>query len=257
MNDSISSFGEKAQELSKTPLGILGLFILLVYAVAATAAGFSPQLPAEGRMILIYFIVFFPLIVLFVFSWLLTKHFYKIIYRPGLIDEENYVTMISSLTAASIKQIDSTFTGTDEDIKRLTQIVKESKQTRKSYADNDFKEILWVDDYPSNNVHERKAFEAMGISFSLALSTQEAKQLLENIKFDAIISDMGRKEGPQEGYILLDEIRNRGDLTPFFIYSTSGSDEHRKIARERGAQGATNNAQELFQMVVRTFLRKH
>jgi CheY-like chemotaxis protein len=47
----------------------------------------------------------------------------------------------------------------------------------------------------------------MGITFTLARSTQEALATLSKQRFAAIISDMGRKEGPSEGYVLLDAVR--------------------------------------------------
>ena len=54
--------------------------------------------------------------------------------------------------------------------------------------------VLWVDDKPSNNIHERKALEALGIRFVLATSTDEALEKLKRQSFDAIISDMGRPQ---------------------------------------------------------------
>jgi hypothetical protein len=57
--------------------------------------------------------------------------------------------------------------------------------------------ILWVNDRPENNVYERKAMESMGLEFTLVLSTDEAIQMLGVRRFAAIISDMGRKEGPR------------------------------------------------------------
>ena len=110
--------------------------------------------------------------------------------------------------------------------------------------------ILWVDDRPENNAYERQAFESQGIQVSLALSTDEALENLKSNKYAAIISDMGRKEGPQEGYVLLEKLRTNGNDTPFFIYAGSNAPEHKKMARERGAQGSTNRAQELFQLVM-------
>ncbi|MDK7838786.1 response regulator, partial [Klebsiella pneumoniae] len=95
--------------------------------------------------------------------------------------------------------------------------------------------ILWVDDRPENNVYERQAFEAQGIEFALALSTDEALELLKTNKFAAIISDMDRKEGAQEGYVLLERLRAMGDKTPFMIYASSDLPEHKRMARERGA----------------------
>jgi CheY-like chemotaxis protein len=109
--------------------------------------------------------------------------------------------------------------------------------------------ILWVDDRPHNNNYERGALESIGFRFVLALSTNEALQILSRQQFAAIISDMGRNEGPREGYALLDALRSRGDRTPFFIYAGSNAPKHKREAIVRGAQGSTNDPQELFELV--------
>ena len=109
--------------------------------------------------------------------------------------------------------------------------------------------ILWVDDRPDNNTYERGAFESIGFRFTLALSTKEAQQFLSRQRFAAIVSDMGRKEGPREGYALLEALRSTGDQTPFFIYTGSNAPEHKREAAARGAQGSTNDPQELFELV--------
>lgn len=110
--------------------------------------------------------------------------------------------------------------------------------------------ILWVDDRPNNNVYERKAFEAMGFEFTLALTTDEALKILAQRRFAAIISDMGRKEGPREGYALLEAVRATDKDTPFFIYASSRAPKHQREAASRGAQGTTNVLQELLDMVL-------
>jgi len=112
--------------------------------------------------------------------------------------------------------------------------------------------ILWVDDRPENNVYERQTMEAMGFEFALALSTSDALRQLETQEFAAIISDMGRKEGPREGYVLLEAVRAKDKRTPFFIYAGSRAPEHRREAELHGAQGTTNIANELVEMVVST-----
>ncbi|MDY7084469.1 MAG: TIR domain-containing protein [Actinomycetota bacterium] len=112
------------------------------------------------------------------------------------------------------------------------------------------REILWVDDQPANNRHERKALESFGIEFALAESTAEALDILSRRRFAAIISDMGRREGPQEGYRLLEALRRKDQSTPFFIYAGSAAPEHKRMAQERGAQGTTNVPNELVDMVL-------
>ena len=112
--------------------------------------------------------------------------------------------------------------------------------------------VLWVDDNPNNNSYERQALEALGVSFVLAQSTDEALKKIsrQRQRFDAIISDMGRPPDSRAGYTLLDKLRSRGDQTPFIIYAGSRDPEHVAESRRRGAIGCTNNANELFEMVL-------
>jgi DNA-binding NtrC family response regulator len=92
----------------------------------------------------------------------------------------------------------------------------------------------------------------MGLQFTLVESTDEALHILTTDRFAAIISDMGRKEGPREGYKLLEAIRAKDKTTPFFIYAGSNAPQHRREAALRGAQGTTNIAEELIDMVTRS-----
>lgn len=127
--------------------------------------------------------------------------------------------------------------------KQLNPISKPSLQDKQG-------EILWVDDRPHNNIFERQAFESMNLNITLALSTNEALKKLSKKEFDVIISDMGRLEGPREGYVLLDTLRQQGNQTPFFIYAGSNALEHKLEIKEHGGQGTTNHFQELSQMVI-------
>lgn len=110
--------------------------------------------------------------------------------------------------------------------------------------------VLWVDDRPNNNINERRSLAALGLSFVLATSTEDAIEKLSHRSFDAIISDMGRPPDPRAGYTLLDKLRARGDQTPFIIYAGSRSLEHRAEAIRHGAVGCTNRPDELFEMVL-------
>jgi len=128
----------------------------------------------------------------------------------------------------------------------------QSSQSARTEPSDDWRnKILWVDDDPDNNVYERKSMESMGLEFTLALSTDQALSLLASRRFAAIISDMGRKEGPREGYALLEALRAKDKSTPFFIYAGSDAPEHQREAALRGAQGSTNIPLDLFEMVTR------
>jgi CheY-like chemotaxis protein len=143
----------------------------------------------------------------------------------------------------------------DSDIAGIVKAVQYVGPRTASSPDGWRNQILWVDDRPDNNIHERRAFEALGLEFTLALSTDEALGILSSGKFAAVISDMGRREGPREGYVLLDEIRKRHDSTPLFFYASSNAPEHKRETAEHGGQGCTNNAQELFEMVTRAVIK--
>ena len=115
--------------------------------------------------------------------------------------------------------------------------------------------LIWVDDNPNNNSYERQALEALGINFVLAISTDEALKKISRQRFDAIISDMGRPPDSRAGYTLLDKLRSTGDQTPFIIYAGSTDPEHIVESRRHGAIGCTNNANELFEIVLFTLGR--
>jgi DNA-binding NtrC family response regulator len=96
----------------------------------------------------------------------------------------------------------------------------------------------------------------MGLSFTLSLSTDDALDQLKRNRFAAIISDMGRREGPREGYELLAKVRETDERTPFFVYAGSKSAELEREALSLGAQGNTNDPQELFRMVMRAVVAR-
>lgn len=110
--------------------------------------------------------------------------------------------------------------------------------------------ILWVDDNPDNNVWERRALEAYGVRFELATDTDQAMARLGTRPFAAIISDMGRRGDGHAGYTLLERVRTTGITVPYFIYAGSRAPEHVREALARGAQGTTNDPEELVEMVV-------
>ena len=79
------------------------------------------------------------------------------------------------------------------------------------------RKVLWVDDHPSNNIHEMKALSALGFSFTKALSNQEAVAALKSQHFDLIISDIGRDSG-ESGLDILREARELVADTAVIFY---------------------------------------
>ncbi|MFJ5507873.1 response regulator [Pectobacterium jejuense] len=109
--------------------------------------------------------------------------------------------------------------------------------------------ILWVDDRRNLINNEIRALNEVGVNVQWAISTSEALKKINEMKFDVVISDMGRPEGRCAGYSLLDEMKRIKPDIPFIIYAGSNDIEHRREANKRGAFGSTNNAYELFNYI--------
>jgi CheY-like chemotaxis protein len=257
MSRQLTDFNDTAKSLARNPLGIIALFIVLVYGLAAlvtlTGGSFTPF----ERVPLVYFLVFFPVLVLVIFAWLVSGHSAKLFAPGDFKNEENYVltqlAAVASLTAAATKNSKPV---SEFDLRSIVQVVHEIGPAAVSTGERRGTRILWVDDHPENNVYEREAFEAIGMSIYSALTTSEALQALNSNRFAAVISDMGRAEGPREGFVLLDRLRETGDKIPYFIYSATRTPELVRDTMALGGQGCTTNAQELFEMVSKSVIER-
>lgn len=226
---------------------------MLVYGLAALVLVFGGNLTFPERLPIIIFLVVFPLIVLGAFLWLVIKHNQRLYAPRDFADEGNWVKMQLETVASIAAAKESAANHEVLDVEKLAKMVVRHAENRSLMhpgLGRWSRRILWVDDRPGNNTYERRAFESQGYSIQLATSTKQALHILEDQQFSAIISDMSRPEGSQEGYVLLDAIRERGIRTPFFIYASSRSDEHRREAVAHGGNGATNLPDELFDMVM-------
>ena len=228
---------------------------MLVYGIASLVAILTEAGAGNERQPLIYFLVFFPVLVLAVFAWLVSKHSDKLYGPSDFTNEENYMKLV---TVASLGAATGRHQGpaTEADIRKIVESVQYVTATRPGGISNWRNQILWVDDRPENNTYEREAFEAIGLRFTLVLSTDEAFEKLSQNKYSVIISDMGRREGPREGYVLLDRLRKDGDLTPLFFYATSNAPEHVQETLEHGGQGCTNDPRHLFEMVTKAIIER-
>ncbi len=111
--------------------------------------------------------------------------------------------------------------------------------------------ILWVDDRPENNAYERKALEALGLSFVISKSTDDAVRRMQERSFDAVISDMGRPEGERAGLLLLNELQKRGFDKPYFIYTLNADTDAAREALRAGATSVVTTPVDLFEAVIR------
>ena len=247
MSYSQSQMINAAKSLSRNPLSIIALFIVLVYVFASLVITLTSSLNSNERLPLVYFLVLFPILVLIVFAWLVSNHSDKL-YGPSDFRTDNSFIKFKQVSNLSFATAKSFSNPSDSDTNRIAEVVQKYDKPTDKWQ----KRILWVDDLPNNNIYERRTFEELGLKITLARSTNEALEAMEKQTFEVVISDMGRKEGPREGYVLLDTMRTTGNQIPLFIYASSNSLEHKQETQEHGGQGCTNNPIELYSLVTDT-----
>jgi hypothetical protein len=91
MNDQ---FERTAVKLSQGPLGIIALFIVLIYGFASMVLGFARDIGESNRSILVWFLVSFPVFVFFTFAWLVSGHHSKL-YPPQAFREDGYFVSLA------------------------------------------------------------------------------------------------------------------------------------------------------------------
>jgi tetratricopeptide (TPR) repeat protein len=93
-------FWEAAKAFSRNPLGIIGLFQLLVYAIAGLVAAVGTSFTPFQRNALTAFFVGFPVVILGVFAWLVTRHSGKLFAPSDYRDDANYLQAVQTVRAA-------------------------------------------------------------------------------------------------------------------------------------------------------------
>jgi len=103
--------------------------------------------------------------------------------------------------------------------------------------------VLWVDDHPENNRHEMEALSAIGFSFQIARSNEEAVASLKTTYFNLVISDIGRDSG-ESGSVLPEKVRELSISVPFVFYIGS-----RHATKTNDGYPVTITPQELFNAI--------
>lgn len=93
----MGGIGGSARALSRSPLGIIALFIVLVYGIAGLVLSISSSdLPDGAVWPLVLFLALFPALVLGVFAWLVAKHHTKLYAPMDYPDQDGFFRALSS-----------------------------------------------------------------------------------------------------------------------------------------------------------------
>lgn len=150
--------------VAKNPIGVIGLFLVLVEAIAAFVVTQS-SLPYSLNLILVLFIALFPLAVLLVFYMLVTRHHKKLYSPSDFKDEKNFVNTYDSATQIErFVEVDTTEgieTTSAKEGMSISDInlIKDSLNTivsmQKSLTDKDKEEETAIVEHAEKTINER------------------------------------------------------------------------------------------------------
>jgi hypothetical protein len=143
-NQSVGQFFQGAKGLSGSPLGIIALFILLVYGFAALTFGLSIGKLGEERLIIIWFLVGFPVLVLFVFTLLVIYHHRKLYGPTDFANQEDFLKLQEQLERSEKKvQILQEVSNVAVDLEPPTEKFERKKLRRTVKHSDDPQKELW------------------------------------------------------------------------------------------------------------------
>jgi len=189
MAGDLKTFGQATISLTRSPLGIIALFIVMVYGFASILTAFTSTLSGYERMPLICFLVVFPVLVLGVFTWLVAYHSDKIYGPADPRTDENYLRMkasaVASLTAASTPTDDHV---SHANVEQIVRVVESAAIGAIAGGQHSHCRILWVDPEPLKSTYTRNALQAMGISSIVVRSAMKAPERVSQSNFAAVVA---------------------------------------------------------------------
>jgi CheY-like chemotaxis protein len=235
----------------RNPVAVIAVLVLVVYTLVCLVLATGSDLRDFDRTMLICFVVFFPILILFVFVWPVMRRTGRVSEAVDSTDDATFLAVMSLLLNAqterngdeqSVVQAEETAAAVFAACRRLDG----NPGTRRR--------ILWIDDKPDNNVLERQAFERLGIRVDSTPSTASGTQDWMQQEYGAIVvSDSERLTGRLDELLQPSSMVASGDrTTPVFVYTASDRDDQRLEAINRGAQDATGRPSALFDMVMRS-----
>lgn len=129
--------------LTKNPLGIIGLFISLIYGFACLVLSTSISNLSEPteRLPLIWFIIVFPIVILAAFLFLVVNHHEKL-YAPGdFRNDDSFIETMNGKRIKEKKEQEVELLVNAEESENETEIIDEFKKEETSLKEKTVKEI--------------------------------------------------------------------------------------------------------------------
>ena len=180
------------KDLVRNPLGIVALFIFLIYGIASLLLGLTASVLESGeRYLLVSFVVVFPIVVLLAFYRLVTLHHGKL-YSPGdFKDEANFFRM---LTPA-------------EDYSRLNEGVEEVILNNSGIVPNEISNEV---NEPAAEIGSSRADQASHVDRPVSASSDESAVVTANMdsvgNYHArLVAEMAKKDELTKNLLSIDQ----------------------------------------------------
>lgn len=119
-------------------------------------------------------------------------------------------------------------------------------------------EVLWVDEHPNRNLHERLALEALGIRFTLARNPAMVLRVPVQARrqYTAVIAGLDSTPGtiPVSGLQVHEILTGDSSPIPFIVYAPPASLEPHRQAMEERRLPSTSLPEELFRFITQAVL---
>ncbi|MBB6401925.1 hypothetical protein HNP92_001230 [Methanococcus maripaludis] len=124
---SSEDFSNTAINLSKNPLGIIGLCISFVYGLGVIVL-YSPGIDYYQRWFLIIFLMVFPFFILVIFYKLVTKHHDKLYAPYDFQNEDNFIRLSKKVDDIGITMEKVQKAIDDQPLYKYTKLSEEGKR---------------------------------------------------------------------------------------------------------------------------------
>lgn len=186
---------EGMKGLTKNPLGILAVFLGVLYGVAGLLLGVDSKPLTDSNQTIITWLVFtFPFVSLFVFAWLVAKHHTKLYGPRDYRSDKSFLGSIQTTTPEEQQQ------KLDQEAEALQLEPPATDETGAEVADADIKVRLEPTTKTSESLVDRRRQIFAAESKILNLLDQEFDELKRQVK---LISRSGRS-------ILIDAVARKG-----------------------------------------------
>lgn len=198
MSEQLPTFTNSAKELARNPLGIIALFIVLVYGFACLLFSVSASnIEPMERQPIIWFVVLFPVVVLFLFGWLVSRHHDKLYAPQDYRNDDSFLKTIKQKaieTSETKVHVDDLleFGGDLEIITENQKLIESDMNKRGLSHEGDTSKVLvrQLAATQAINWFERTYFNIFGSQIKLCklsatkngLSLERAKEIFTDVK---------------------------------------------------------------------------